>query len=159
MAQQCQPDTTAAPPSTAAKGTIQHQFVADITSAIVQNLQDQHDWSSVRVQPPGDGQTRPLICGLPPRRLYIHPDDQIAALNQEQRGLISSEQALQVPEPEWVLPIHLTEKWSLADFAMVFDSVPSTQPRGKRILLGILHNDSTVVYYFMHEGMVKPRQN
>lgn len=31
--------------------------------------------------------------------------------------------------------------------------------RQKRILLATLHDDSTVVYYIMHDGIVKPRQN
>ena len=31
--------------------------------------------------------------------------------------------------------------------------------RQKRILLAVLHEDSTVVYYIMHDGIVKPRQN
>jgi tRNA-splicing endonuclease subunit Sen15 len=29
----------------------------------------------------------------------------------------------------------------------------------KRVLLAIAHPDSTVVYYLLHEGIVKPRQN
>lgn len=31
--------------------------------------------------------------------------------------------------------------------------------RQKRLLLATLHDDSTVVYYIMHDGIVKPRQN
>lgn len=31
--------------------------------------------------------------------------------------------------------------------------------RQKRILLATLHDDSTVVYYIIHDGIVKPRQN
>lgn len=31
--------------------------------------------------------------------------------------------------------------------------------RQKRILLATLHDDSTIVYYIMHDGIVKPRQN
>lgn len=33
----------------------------------------------------------------------------------------------------------------------------TTQP--KRILLATLDDDSTVVYYIVHDGVVKPRQN
>jgi tRNA-splicing endonuclease subunit Sen15 len=29
----------------------------------------------------------------------------------------------------------------------------------KRLLLATLHEDSTVVYYIVHDGLVKPRQN
>lgn len=30
---------------------------------------------------------------------------------------------------------------------------------GKRVLLATLNDDSTVVYYIVHDGIVKPRQN
>ncbi len=87
-------------------------------------------------------------------------------------------------EREWVLPTHLREKWSLRAFADVFDSIPLVPPGegeedggkgkgkgekgeegvgnrrgGKRVLLATVSDDSTVVYYVVHEGVVKPRQN
>jgi tRNA-splicing endonuclease subunit Sen15 len=87
----------------------------------------------------------------------------------------------QVPEREWVLPTHLEEKWSLAKFAAIFDALDTVPPNGretlageeaeivghqwqgkhrqKRLLLATLHDDSTVVYYIIHDGIVKPRQN
>lgn len=131
--------------------------VSNVTLAVVQNLQDQHDWSSVEIRK-SPVQERPLIRGLPPHRLYMHPDDQIAALAHEQA---TGERARpdSSPEPEWVLAVHPAEKWSLASLAAVFDSIHEAGPRGKRIVLATLHNDSTIVYYLIHEGMVKPRQN
>jgi len=86
----------------------------------------------------------------------------------------------QTPEPEWVLPTHWEEKWSLAQFAAVFDALDTApiinatssegaeetvgykwrgKNRQKRLLLATLHDDSTVVYYIVHDGIVKPRQN
>lgn len=88
-------------------------------------------------------------------------------------------------EREWVLPTHLKEKWSLRQFADIFDAIdevpqssdddhmsrgndegnteekapPSKRTGGKRVLLAIVGDDSTIVYYIMHEGLVKPRQN
>ncbi|KFA75194.1 hypothetical protein S40288_00196 [Stachybotrys chartarum IBT 40288] len=137
----------------------QGMAVANVVAAVERNLQDQHDWTQTKIHDTATAGSRALIRGLPPRLLYMHPDDQIAALQQEHQGLGRGEQARRDPELEWVLPIHLSEKWSLASFAAVFDSIKEAGPRGKRIVLGILHNDSTVVYYLMHEGMVKPRQN
>lgn len=130
--------------------------VRNVTNVVLQNLRDQHDWATLEVM--GDHKDqRPLIRGLPPRRLYIHPDDQIEALIQERAtGQAISQEA----EVEWVLPIHLTEQWSIARFSAIFDSMlESRGPRSKRLVLATVHNDSTVVYYLMHEGMVKPRQN
>lgn len=80
-------------------------------------------------------------------------------------------------EREWVLPTHIREKWTLRGFAGVFDAVGEEPPGegdekerevgtaegrrmgGKRVLLAVVGDDSTVVYYIVHEGIVKPRQN
>ncbi|KAH6890300.1 tRNA-splicing endonuclease subunit Sen15 [Thelonectria olida] len=134
--------------------TLSHSPVAGLTSTVLGNLENQHDWTSLQIHDePGQ---RPLIRGLPSRRLYIHPDDQIAALTHEEA---TGQSVTQNAEYEWVLPVHLEEKWTLGDFAAVFDSIQHAGPRAKRVLLATVHNDSTVVYYFMHEGIVKPRQN
>jgi len=93
----------------------------------------------------------------------------------------TGETIAQHAEREWVLPTHLGEKWSLHSFAEVFDAIDTMPPadeeeevdedvtrvgqkwrgqnRQKRLLLATLHDDSTVVYYIMHDGIVKPRQN
>lgn len=87
---------------------------------------------------------------------------------------------------EWVLPVDLREKWTLRQWAEVFDSIPAEPPgpkdaldeehggvrldgkddpvslerrRKKRLVMGIVSGDSTVVYYIVHDGIVKPRQN
>jgi tRNA-splicing endonuclease subunit Sen15 len=128
--------------------------VADVTLTVVYNLQYQHDWVSLKVHQTTS--RRPLIRGLPPRRLYIHPDDQIAALEREKA---TGEPLDQTPESEWVLAVHPEEKWSMRGFSEIFDSIEHEGPREKRLVLATVHKDSTVVYYLMHEGMVKPRQN
>ncbi|KHO00877.1 tRNA-splicing endonuclease subunit Sen15 [Metarhizium album ARSEF 1941] len=135
----------------------QHESPAvnDICDAVLHNLADQHDWTSLELRD-GPEQPRPLIKGLPPKRLYLHPDDQIAALAHEEA---TGEKLFQNPEYVLVLAVHINERWTLAKFAAVFDSIPSDDAQPKRILFATLHNDSTVVYYWMHEGMVKPRQN
>ena len=139
-----------------------------------------------------------MISGLPPQRLYIHPDEQIELL-QKQKAEGKTGMPDLDSEREWVLPSHLREKWSLKKFGDVFDSisiVPSdhdgnrlfenanesnsfesedahqvvsteqdTHPskwrtsQPKRVLLATLDDDSTVVYYIVHDGVVKPRQN
>lgn len=77
-----------------------------------------------------------------------------------------------------MLPSQIQETWSLSKFAGVFDALETVPPgegggegeqsvgwkwqgknRQKRLLLGTVHDDSTVVYYLMHDGIVKPRQN
>lgn len=121
-----------------------------------------------------------MISGLPPHKIYIHPDDQVEELKN---GTKDGEGYV---EREWVLPTHLREKWSLRRFAEVFDAIGEEPPDeedvdtvgeneeentddrgsrskerrgGKRLLLATLGDDSTVVYYVVHDGIVKPRQN
>lgn len=104
----------------------------------------------------------------------MHPDQQIEELKA---GVNDDEVDV---EREWVLPTHVLEKWSLRKFAEVFDGVEEEPPDdekgqgdgmqirdevkgrrrgGKRVLLATLGDDSTVVYYVVHDGIVKPRQN
>lgn len=131
------------------------QAVRNVSQTVLENLEHQHDWTNVQLMEE-PGTPRMLIRGLPPKRLYLHPDDQIAALAHEEA---TGEKLHQHPEYEWVLPVHLSESWSLAQFAAVFDSLPEDKTQANRILLATVHSDSTIVYYIMHEGMVKPRQN
>ncbi len=150
-----------------------------LAQTVLYNLENQHDWTELRIHRV-PGLARPLISGLPPRRLYVHPDEQIDIIMAEKNR---EESIPQPPEFEWVLPTHLAEKWSIKAFAEVFDAVepipPSDNPqestdlededaqwkqwrgpkRGKRILLSTVQDDSTVTYYLMHDGIVKPRQN
>ncbi|KAI5863192.1 tRNA-splicing endonuclease subunit Sen15 [Durotheca rogersii] len=138
--------------------------VEQLAASVLDNLRRQHDWTELQIltHSPVDNSPlpRPLISGLPPRRLYLHPDDQIEMLKAYPgpEGRIP-----ETPAVEWVLPTHLAEEWTLRAFASVFDSMPppaETAPgRVKRLLLATVHADSTVVYYFMHDGIVKPRQN
>lgn len=84
------------------------------------------------------------------------------------------------------MPTHIKEKWTLKRFAGVFDGLSVVPPgdqgdvedeeeeaegeksvgdpwqgnnRLKRLLLSTLDDDSTVTYYVMFDGLVKPRQN
>lgn len=148
-----------------------------LAKVVRNNLENQQDWKHVtsHAEP---SQPRPLLSGLPPRRMYIHPDEQIDIIKAEKA---LGETVPQEPDYEWVLPIHISEKPTLRAFAAVFDALDALPPatrlaeaegdaapdwrkwrgswRGKRVLLATVHDDSTVVYYMMHDGIVKPRQN
>ena len=150
-----------------------------LASTILHNLQHQHDWTCLMIHTHSILTNlplpRPIVSGIPPKRAYIHPDEQSEIIKAEHEAGKSIEIH---PEPEWVLPTHMGEKWSLSKFVTIFDSldtVPLTDEdsqeensvgenwrgknRQKRLLLATLHDDSTVVYYIMHDGIVKPRQN
>ncbi|CEJ81341.1 hypothetical protein VHEMI01474 [[Torrubiella] hemipterigena] len=128
-----------------------------VALTVLSNLQDQHDWTQLEIIRLPELKTD-VVKGLPPRLLYLHPDDQIAALAQDTAGIQKPDND---PVVEWVLPVQLADTWSLSKLASVFDALRTnwTHDQRKRIILATLHNDSTVVYYFVHEGMVKPRQN
>ncbi|KAI5790945.1 tRNA-splicing endonuclease subunit Sen15 [Pyronema domesticum] len=104
---------------------------------IVENhLLNHADWRSVTQHA---FTPRPLLSGIPPEPVYV----------------------------EWLLPVDLREKWSPRKMAEVFDSLPEGvwgenakgEKRTKRMLLAVVAEDSTVSYYFVHDGIVKPRQN
>ncbi|KAI9806317.1 MAG: hypothetical protein M1825_006432 [Sarcosagium campestre] len=152
-----------------------------LAAQVQHNLIYQHDWTDVTVHTHSSDPTpkllpRPVISGLPPQRIYLHPDDQIELLKSGDRHAETS------PEREWVLPTHLREKWSLHRFADVFDLLEIKPPqvgsaetkpdatgpdgqswsekrRNKRLLLATVNDDSTIVFYIIHDGIVKPRQN
>ncbi|KAI9672818.1 MAG: hypothetical protein M1831_000254 [Alyxoria varia] len=166
---------------------------------VLHNLRYQHDWTDLKIHahtPLAAGSRskdasgslrtdsvaphalpRPMISGFPPRRIYIHPDEQIAHIKD---GIKEKD----LPrEREWVLPTRIREKWSLKKFAEVFNEItvwppePEQEENGpptpanttiegqnkwrilKRVLLATVDDDSTVVYYIVHDGIVKPRQN
>lgn len=174
--------TTHAPSKTSPHARDLHNLALQIAH----NLRYQHLWTSVRIHT-SSSHPRPLVSGIPPTRLYIHPDEQIELL-QKQKDAGKSGMPHLAPQREWVLPSHLKEKWTLRRFGDAFDSVGSVPGEGegeglfeeegeggkeqelaepnkwrtdmpKRMLLATLDDDSTVVYYIVHDGIVKPRQN
>ncbi|KAF2463584.1 uncharacterized protein BDR25DRAFT_245110 [Lindgomyces ingoldianus] len=153
------------------------------------NLQHQHHWTDLRVHThsPATNELlpRPLLSGLPPQRLYVHPDEQIELLKDAERRRRASQKegedkgSLDVkadPEREWILPTRLSEKWTLRRLNDVFSGITLVPPAAetlskekdrlanpwrttKRLVLATVDSDSTVVYYIVHDGVVKPRQN
>ncbi|KAK4457357.1 tRNA-splicing endonuclease subunit Sen15 [Cladorrhinum samala] len=151
------------------------QHMDALVRIVLNNLEYQHDWTQINTHTQRD-LPRKLIYGLPPKRLYVHPDEQVEIIKAEKER---KDRIPQEAEYEWVLPLHLSEKWSPAQFAAVFDAIKALPPvdieddedgdapwrawrgpkRGKRILLATVQDDSTVTYYWIHDGLVKPRQN
>lgn len=145
-----------------------------LAAQVLHNLQYQHDWTELRLhtrleQTP-DGKSgklpRPIVSGIPPRPVYIHPDQQIELIK---KGIKDHEAEL---EREWILPSHLRERWTLRRFAEIFDVIENVPPgpdgrsppphqwrQTKRLLLATVDDDSTITYYIVHDGIVKPRQN
>ncbi|EJT72660.1 hypothetical protein GGTG_09519 [Gaeumannomyces tritici R3-111a-1] len=204
---QAHPEMTAHQSDTPRQAALLH-----LAKTVQENLELEKDWTGVEVHTvttahatsgaavaaaeEASPDRRPLLRGIPPRRMYVHPDEQIAIIRAErERG--GDARVPQPPEAEWVLPMHLAESWSMARFAAVLDAIAAVpRPaaagegeeeggaaaaaargeldadvdaevwrqwrgprRGKRVILAIVQDDSTVSYYVMHDGIVKPRQN
>jgi tRNA-splicing endonuclease subunit Sen15 len=159
-------------------------YLHHLATQIQHNLQYQHSWAALAIHTHSPLTSlplpRPIISGLPPKRAYIHPDEQAAVIKAEHD---TGKKIEQIPEREWVLPTHIKEKWTLSGFTKVFTALGVVPPGGngqdeddeddekpvgdrwqgenrqKRLLLATLDEDSTVTYYIMHDGIVKPRQN
>ncbi|KAF7592581.1 hypothetical protein BBP40_012741 [Aspergillus hancockii] len=108
--------------------------VSASTIQILHNLQHQHLWTSLQIHdlklssspaegsvpisPEDKANTPYLISGIPPHRVYTHPDEQLYLL---ERGLKEEDIEL---ERLFVLPSVKGQAWSLRKMAMVFDSLP-----------------------------------
>ncbi|KAF3929299.1 hypothetical protein AA313_de0207968 [Arthrobotrys entomopaga] len=147
-----------------------------LRSIVLSNLEYQHYWTDIKLldtmadldqNAQFDPLPRPMIYGRPPDQLY-NPEPAAAGGNSSANG---SESQKPTAEMEYVLPVHLTEKLTLRQWAAVFDALPTPPPsplatpavgsdgRKKRIVVAVVSGDSTIVYYIMHDGIVKPRQN
>lgn len=102
-----------------------------LTTQILHDLQYQHLWTSLRIHTPRvtsssteqqqQHYSTPLISGIPPHRIYTHPDEQLYMLESGLRD----EDIL--PERVFVLPTAQGQSWSLRKMAEVFDYIPDTE--------------------------------
>ncbi|GAD97779.1 conserved hypothetical protein [Paecilomyces variotii No. 5] len=100
--------------------------ISALTTQIVHNLKHQHIWTSLQVhQLPGttdqDASSIPLISGIPPNRLYTHPDEQLWMLENNLRDNDVG------PERFFVLPTTRGQMFTLRKLAAVFDSLPEVE--------------------------------
>ena len=114
----------------------------NLACQVKHNLQFQHTWNklTIQIQSPLTQQPliRPLVAGLPPKRIYIHPDEQIELLKYDGASNEVMDGAHEIdkdivkmsgqPEMEWVLPTHVEENWSLRSLARVFDAISTMPP-------------------------------
>lgn len=108
----------------------------DLASQVATNLVHYNLWHDVNIHS-HDGVH--VLSGIPPNRLDEHDsEDHI----------------------EWVVPQTMDLKEMTMDtIGRWFDVVAKISCRPKRVTLAAVNEDSTVVYYFVHDGVVKPRQN
>lgn len=100
------------------------------------NLIHYNLWSIVTTHSIGE---HTLVSGKPPKKLNIHDDDE---------------------QIEWIVPIEYNHDITVKQINSWFESIEELSTvRPKRVTVGVINDDGTVVYYFIHDGVVKPRQN
>src|SRR5687767_12654273 len=77
----------------------------DCPATVLENLKDQHHWTDLHTHTHTQDGSKPLprtlLSGLPPKRIYVHPDEQAEAIEiQRQTG--KRPDPTQEPEYEWV---------------------------------------------------------
>lgn len=100
------------------------------------NLIHYNLWTTVSTHTTG---VLTLLSGKPPQKLNI---------NDQENQL------------EWVMPIKYNIDITISQINSWFESIEILcSSRPKRVTVGIINDDGTIVYYFIHDGVVKPRQN
>lgn len=125
-----------------------------------------------------------MVSGMPPHRVYVHPDDQAEEIKLGLKdGDVVNAREWILPtrlREKWSLARfgdvfdaiddepassgigieELVDPRKLAGSALQEAEGKRKHPhRLKRVLLATVADDSTVVYYIVHDGIVKPRQN
>ncbi|KAL5046222.1 hypothetical protein BDW71DRAFT_67851 [Aspergillus fruticulosus] len=92
--------------------------LAATTHQVLHNLQHQHLWTSLQIHEMATRFPIPLISGIPPHRVYTHPDEQLYMV---ERGLREEDVEL---DRMFVVPTVQGQSWSLEKMAAVFDALP-----------------------------------
>ncbi|KAL4922699.1 tRNA-splicing endonuclease subunit Sen15 [Aspergillus aurantiobrunneus] len=92
--------------------------LAATTHQIFHNLQHQQLWTSLKIHDLPTKFPISLISGIPPHRVYTHPDEQLYMV---ERGLREEDVEL---DRMYVIPTVQGQPWSLEKMAAVFDALP-----------------------------------
>lgn len=124
----------------------------DIISLVKNNLLYFQMWTEVEILQDDlswKGNSLRLLRGRPPHKLSNDVDTE-------------HENSLSSPRPlEFILPINMSQYkenfLTLECLSQTFTHLCS--PSTERILLAIINDDGTIVYYFVYKGVRKPKRN
>lgn len=99
------------------------------------NLVHYNHWTSIIVH-----DRLNVLSGVPPLKLDFDDHDEMR---------------------EWVIPKSMNDKQlQLTEIESWFARIAEEATlRPKRVTIGLVNDDGTIVYYFIHDGIVEPRQN
>lgn len=119
-----------------------------------------HSWTDVRLGEKSlkwEGSDIRLLSGTPPHRLS-NDDNDTTAPGSSSGGVESNntESAL-----EYILPVSMTqyknEHITLECMDLIFEKLCDATT--KRLVMAIINDDGTIVFYFIYKGIHKPRKN
>jgi tRNA-splicing endonuclease subunit Sen15 len=115
-----------------------------LSAQVLHNLNHYNLWTDLsEFKIETNSGTYDICVGRPSKKL--HPDDPDGNIVRE-----------------YVLPVRTNNKWSVKQWGDVFQGVKAAeglQEVPRRIIMAMVTDDSTVVYYFVNSGLVKPRKN
>ncbi|EEQ42781.1 conserved hypothetical protein [Candida albicans WO-1] len=157
-------------------------FETSIIDQVRLNLIHYNYWNNVTIHSHEDLE---FLSGCPPEPLI--PSDNVTAttilksLNNPNKSEIQTKDNDGVDnidelsktetdlDLEWIIPRRLIynssqtqdqSKLSVKEINQWFKIIKTTIGyRPKRIIIAIINDDGTIVYYFIHDGITKPRQN
>lgn len=108
-----------------------------LASQVRTNLQYQNLWTNVIIH---EVSGLEIISGIPPSKLS-------STDNENQK--------------EWIIPkMFSQDKLSVTEIKSWFNKILElTNDTPDRVTIAIVNDDSTIVYYFIHNGITKPNQN
>lgn len=104
-----------------------------LPEVVKNNLIFQHHWENVEIV--NGWSDSHLLFGHPPQGVYAS-----------------------VETGQWVLSTLLGVRWTLKKWHDVFAFIPQGTGQ-KKLTMAIVSSDSTIIYYVVHDGLIKPRQN
>lgn len=114
-----------------------------LAEQVQKNLLYQHLWNGVCTfdLTLKNGESVTLCRGTPPEKL--HPDDSGAL------------------EEEYILPVETEAKWTISQWNDVFEQLTNLNDGEfvRRVVMAMVTLDSTIVFYFVNNGLTKPRKN
>ncbi|CAG59171.1 uncharacterized protein GVI51_F06017 [Nakaseomyces glabratus] len=126
--------------------------MSNLTERVRDNLLHFHLWTEVEEVPKQlnwkDDRIINILVGRPPHKLSNDDDE-------EQEGDCKR------AKKEYILPVEMSmykEGYlTLELLDKIFDDLCAASTQ--RLLLGIVNDDGTVLYYFAHKGIYKPKKN
>lgn len=106
-----------------------------LADQIQTNLTHFHLWNDLsQIDVETDRGTVKIVKGTPPEKLLSEDTE---------------------AKEEYILPSATEDKWTIRQWNQVFTKLNNP----KRMLMAMVTNDGTIVYYFVNNGLAKPKKN